>query len=108
EIPGTGTISNSGNTVTGTGTYFPEELHVGDSLIVGALTETITSIASDTSLQTDGSFSPAVSGAAFTFRRPFAAYYTPTNVNVATITDIIDSRGRICIGGSTTRAGFSI
>src|SRR5213080_4595329 len=41
---GTGTISSSGSTVTGSGTVFTSELHVGDVLTANAESASITTI----------------------------------------------------------------
>ena len=108
EIPGTGTISTVSSAVTGTGTYFPEELHLGDMVIVGAQHATITAIGSDTSMTVRPGFAPDVSGAAFTFRRPFALYATPINVNAVTITDIMDGLGNVGIGRPDTLAALGV
>ena len=55
----TGTISGSGNTITGVGTAFTTEFSVGDTIIFGAQRARVSAIASNTSLTLDGDpFSP--------------------------------------------------
>ena len=59
-----GTITTSGNTVTGSGTAFTSNFAVGDAIKSGAQAgRRIFSIASDTSLVTASQFSPALSSA---------------------------------------------
>ena len=61
-----GTVSSSGNTVTGSGTSFTSNFAVGDAIKSGAQAgRRIFSIASDTSLVTASQFNPVLSGAAY-------------------------------------------
>src|SRR5437870_6014403 len=67
---GTGTISSSGATVTGSGTAFTSELHVGDDITAAGQTQTVYNIVSDTSLSVGG-FAPVISaGSTFTYTNP--------------------------------------
>src|SRR5436853_7710183 len=50
---GTGTISSSGATVTGSGTAFTTELQIGDTLIVSGQKNAVIGIGSNTSLTTN-------------------------------------------------------
>lgn len=70
ESSGSGTISSSGATVTGTGTAFQDEIEVGFILKAANQTVAVTAIASQTSLTTSPSFAPALSGATFTKSPP--------------------------------------
>jgi len=54
---GTGTITTSGTTVTGTGTQFTTELQAGWFIVIGSEKREIASISSDTSLTLTGAFS---------------------------------------------------
>ncbi len=62
----TGTLSSSGVTVTGTGTFFTTQMHVGDQLIADGDTRTIRAISSATSLTVDTAFTSPLSGESFT------------------------------------------
>ncbi len=80
---GTGTISSSGSTVTGSGTSFTSQLQVGDLIVSRSQVRNVSAIASNTSLTTQGAvdpsnvtttindaFSPTLSGASFSYIRP--------------------------------------
>ena len=71
---GTGTISGGTgtSTITGVGTAFTTQLAVGDVLVITSNGDvrTVTAIASDTSLTSDGPTSNTVSGSAFSFSKP--------------------------------------
>jgi len=73
-ISGTGTITNSGITVTGNGTAFDTELHVGDVLVAQGQSRIIMAIASPTSLTIEWPFLPAVQATPFTFRQPIVHF----------------------------------
>ncbi len=71
SVTGTGTISSSGTTVTGSSSAFNTQLAIGDTITASGQTRIITAIASATSLTTDTAFSPVISaGTSFTFNRP--------------------------------------
>jgi len=57
KVNGTANVTASSTTVTGTDTWFKQDLIVGDKIMVGAETRTIDSIASNTSLQVTSAFS---------------------------------------------------
>lgn len=57
---GTGTISSNNITLTGTGTNFKEKLKVGDSIAATDQERKVISISSDTSLNVDSPFNPAL------------------------------------------------
>ena len=78
---GTGTITSSATTVTGSGTAFNTQLHVGDILTSnGGQNRIVTAIASATSLTISAAFSPNITtGTTFVFSQP--------------ITNIVDSSG---------------
>jgi hypothetical protein len=63
----TGTISSSGDTVTGSGTNFTSAFRAGDVILAPSIggSETIAAIASDTSLTTVSPFPPLSSGTAY-------------------------------------------
>jgi hypothetical protein len=68
---GTGTISSSGTTVTGSSSAFNTQLNVGDAIIASNQTRIVTAIASAAALSTDTAFSPVIgAGTAFTYQRP--------------------------------------
>ena len=60
-----GTISSSGNTVTGIGTTFLSDFFRGDRIVSGAQSQRVFSVANNTQLTTAGQFSPALSGATY-------------------------------------------
>lgn len=61
----TGTISSSGNTVTGTGTLFTTQLATGDYILVGNDVREVTAIANTTQITIDAPLSTSASGASF-------------------------------------------
>lgn len=68
---GTGTISSSGTTVTGSGTNFTAQVGVGDRITASSQTRVITAVGGATSLTTNTAFSPVIdAGTAFTFQKP--------------------------------------
>lgn len=71
-VAGAGTVSSSGTAVTGTGTAFLTAASVGGYIVSGGQTRRIVSISSNTALVTEGAFSPALSGAAYTLSTPIS------------------------------------
>ena len=71
-IVGTGTISTSGTTVTGVGTAFLTQIRGRTWIAVGGVLRQIVSVSSNTSATLSSSFSPNLSGAAFTIHRTTA------------------------------------
>jgi hypothetical protein len=69
-IGGTGTLSSSDTTVTGSGTKFTSEVHAGDVLLVGAQTAVVASVTDDATLATTAAFSPALTSSTFSFKQP--------------------------------------
>lgn len=103
-LAGTGTVSSSGTTVTGVGTAFLSQLHIGDSITASGQIRTVFSIASNTSLTTSASFSPVLPAAtAFTYQLALERW---TNDSGA-ILGFQDVQGRILIGSTTDVVGFS-
>jgi hypothetical protein len=70
QTSGTGTVSSSGTTVTDNGTAFTSELAVGDELFAGNQCRVVASIAGDTSLTVDETYSPNLSNESFKHSRP--------------------------------------
>ena len=58
---GEGTVSSAGTTVTGADTHFQDYFAAGDSVVAGDQTIPISSIGSDTSIETSAPFDPALS-----------------------------------------------
>lgn len=65
----TGTVAQSGTTITGSGTLFLSEVNVGDRLVAVGIDGTVTVVTSDTQLTLDTS-ATVVSAATFTLFRP--------------------------------------
>lgn len=65
-VAGTGTISSSGTTVTGTGTAFNTQIRNRLWISSGGQVRQVVKVNSDTSLVTNTAFSPVLSGASFT------------------------------------------
>jgi hypothetical protein len=87
--PGLGTLTSEGTTVNGQGTFFQQQLSVGDSLIVDNQTRSITEIVSDTKLKIDQAFNPELSdGSAFQTKHIRWTAVTPAPCNTA-ITTIV-------------------
>lgn len=57
---GEGTVSSAGTTVSGTGTHFQDYFSAGDSVVAGDQTIALSSIGSDTSIETSAPFNPAL------------------------------------------------
>lgn len=81
EASGTGTLTSSGTTVTGSGTAFTTQLSIGDIIVAGSQRRVVANIASNTSLTTRTAFNPTLSGASFTYVNTTVA--TP-NPNIVT------------------------
>lgn len=98
---GTGTVTSSGTTVTGSGTSFTTQLKVGDQITFGSFTRTVRAITSNTVL-TIGANTTQASGVAFTFS-PASVYVDGAAGGSLTIgagvTLVV--RGDCNIGGST-------
>src|SRR5437773_5318963 len=83
---GTGTISSSGSTVTGSGTVFTTELHVGDMVTASGQMQAVSNIVSHTSLQTAFGFAPVIAGgSAFTYTNPIASWLDSNGNTVAVL-----------------------
>ena len=65
---GPGTVSSAGTTITGMDTIFDSYFQTGDSIVAGDQTIAISSVGSDTSLQTSAPFNPILP-AGSTYRR---------------------------------------
>jgi len=68
-VTGTGTVSTSGWTVTGTGTAFINDAPVGSKLVINGGNYNVVSVASDTSLNVDNLIG-TLSGQSYTVQRP--------------------------------------
>ncbi|MEW6379621.1 MAG: tail fiber domain-containing protein [bacterium] len=71
--PGTGTLTSSGTTVTGAGTSFTTQLHIGDIIIVGTQQRMVKRINSNTSLTTSTAFNPPLTSSTFSYQQPIAS-----------------------------------
>jgi len=58
-LSGTASISNSSNTVTGTGTSFTTEVSIGDEIVINSESKRVVNILSDTSLNVSSSYASA-------------------------------------------------
>ncbi len=68
---GAGSIGTAGPTVTGTGTVFTSYFEVGDSILAGDQTVAISSIGSDSGIQTTAPFNPPLpNGSSYRRSRP--------------------------------------
>ena len=91
----TGTLSNTGTTVTGSGTNFTTELHVGAYINVGNQTRKVVSITNNVSLIVDRAFNPALSGAAATTN-------TSTNITFGTsVVSVVTGTGLLTFENAT-------
>jgi hypothetical protein len=81
---GTGTITSSGTTVTGSGTaVFQSQLQIGDRITVSGQTRTVNAITSNTALTVDSAFAPDITPAtAFTFARTALLTMNSGNVGI--------------------------
>jgi hypothetical protein len=99
---GAGTISSSGSAVTGVGTAFTTQLHAGDLLVVGSQIQGIASISSDTSLTTQGAFSPTTNNSSFQILPPVSRFDT---FGATPVASYIDGAGNVGVGGNLTAGG---
>lgn len=65
-LSGTATISNSSNTVTGSGTSFTKEVSIGEEIVIAGETKRVINIDSDTSLNVSSSYAASSSGETMT------------------------------------------
>jgi hypothetical protein len=65
-LSGTATISNSSNTVTGSGTSFTKEVSIGEEIVIAGETKRVINIDSDTSLNVSSSYAASSSGQTIT------------------------------------------
>ncbi len=70
QTAGTGSLSSTGITVTGSGTSFNTELEVGDEIRADDQTRIIASITDDTNLTVNNAFDSDLSGASFEYSIP--------------------------------------
>lgn len=85
---GTGTVSGTTTTITGSGTSFTTDLSVGDVLIVGSERRTVTKITSDTALEIDSAFDTAPSASAYSFaNQANARIYFDASANIWKVID---------------------
>ena len=80
-IDTSGTVTSSGTTLTGVGTYFGIQVNVGDIIASGSATpgnefREVISISSDTKLVLDEEFNPIMSADSYTVVRGFGRSYT--------------------------------
>jgi hypothetical protein len=65
-LSGTASISNSSNTVTGSGTSFTKEVSIGEEIVIAGETKRVINIDSDTSLNVSSSYAASSSGQTIT------------------------------------------
>jgi hypothetical protein len=65
-LSGTASISNSSNTVTGSGTSFTKEVSINEEIVIAGETKRVVNIDSDTSLNVSSSYAASSSGQAMT------------------------------------------
>jgi hypothetical protein len=65
-LSGTASISNSSNTVTGSGTSFTKEVSIGEEIVIAGETKRVINIDSDTSLNVSSSYAASSSGETMT------------------------------------------
>lgn len=94
SVTGIGTVSTSGNTVTGIHTNFPNTFKIGDTITVGGETQTISGINGDT-LTTIGTWAGTFSNASYT-------------VNSSGSRFVVQGNGRVGIGTTTPTTIFEI
>ena len=81
-ITGSGTIAGSSTTITGSGTNFGVQVHVGDTIVSSGQTRVITAIASTTSATVAYAFSPAITaGTSYTYQQPIANFLTSSGTS---------------------------
>jgi len=109
---GTGTISNAPNstTVTGVGTSFKTQLHVGDIIIVGTLPpgniqQRIVATIGTTSLTTSQPFNPPLTSSTFSYQQPIAAL---RKSGETTPSVLVNSLGNVGVGTSTPGAKLHV
>ncbi|MBI5527552.1 MAG: tail fiber domain-containing protein, partial [Deltaproteobacteria bacterium] len=94
EFNGAGTISSSGSTVTGVGTKFTTELHVGDYIFSEGQKRTVASITNDVTLTTGSVFNPPLTAISFTYHQPVARVTNSAGANIMTVNAV----GKVGIG----------
>lgn len=81
-VLGSGTISSAGPTVTGNGSAFTTEIHVGDIIILGTQERIVVAINSDTELTSETAFDPPATNSFYAFQQPVVRF-TPVTGNAA-------------------------
>ena len=106
-LNGLGTLSSSGATVTGTGTSFQfgyNKVNIGDTITASGQSRTVVSIASNSSLIVDSAFSPALSGASYTFQPAIVRFDNSSDA----IKFLVTSTGNVGIGNTNPAALLSV
>jgi hypothetical protein len=103
-IAGTGTVTSAGTAVTGTGTTFTTQVAVGDIIIVGAQSQPVTAINSDTSLSTSAAFNPAANASNFSVQAPIATFTTSAGQPSA----VMNALGDVGVGTLTPVDAFDV
>jgi hypothetical protein len=96
-----GTITSSGQSVSGSGTDFNSKLSAGDLITAGGQTRTVSSVLSNTSLTVTPAFSPNVSNQSYTFRKPLLRL--GNNDAVDQLQSIVTPNGQFGIGTTTPK-----
>ncbi len=101
---GTGTITNTGATVTGSGTAFTTQLAAGDTIMAGGQARVVASTpASAISLTTDSSFSPPFTSAtSFTFLKSPKSISNPSSFTFTGTGTAITTNGSATVTGLNT------
>ncbi|MBJ6751585.1 hypothetical protein [Geomonas anaerohicana] len=107
EIAGTGVLnaSNNGNTITGVGTAFKSQLHIGDTITAAGQTRVVMTIPSDTSITVNAVLSPALSSASFTYS-PQSLVKLSDDVNNDKF--VVTAGGNVGIGTSTPANALNV
>ena len=102
---GTGTISSSGTSVTGSGTIFNTELVIGATIYANGQARRVTSVGTNTAAVIDSAFSPNLSaGTTFIYNRPIFVMDQSTGnagMSVAPVSDVnLYLYGNLRVGGT--------
>ena len=103
--PGTGTISTSGTTITGSGTVFNAELVAGSTVYAGGQARRVTSVGTNTLATINSAFSPDLpAGTTFIHNKPIFVMDQATGnagMGVAPVSDVnLYLYGNLRVGGT--------
>ena len=103
-ITGTGTLSSTGTTVTGTGTAFTTEVHPGDVLHVGGQAAIVAAVADDTTLTTEVAFDPPLTASVFSFEQSICRVTGSTGATQV----VVNAYGNVGIGTTLPAASLHL